>query len=1073
MHKTLIRLLLGSTLMLLLKLPLVAERNPLWLRYPSISPDGKEIAFTFQGDIYKVSSRGGVATRLTTHPSYDYKPVWSPDSKHIAFASDRNGMGMNIYLMPREGGEARLLSSHTASKVPYSFTPDGQFILFKAHIQDDAKSTIHPDSFFSELYRVSIKGGRPERVLGVPAEYAVMSRDGSKILYHNLKGYENEWRKHHTSSVSRDIIEYDTKRNTYRFVIKHDGEDRNPIYSPSEQKIFFLSERQGQSMNVYEANLDGSNVKALTAFKGEPIRFLSISHTGVMAFGYAGELYTLNSNGGTPEKLSITINHDNDHLATEKLNFRSGLTSTAVSLDGKQIAFIHRGEVFVTSADHSSTKRITDTSASERDITFSHDGRSLVYASSRTGKWELYQAKMVRPEDPNFSNATLIAEERLINSEGEKTSPKFSPDGKEIAFVLDRKKLAVYNLDKKSVRILSDAPNLTTSDGKLNYEWSPDSKWLALEYVARRHAPYSDIGIISRAGGEIHNITNSGYISSFPQWSKDGTCLTFVTDRYGMRNHASWGSLQDVMVVFLNRLAYERYKMSEEETELLEDTSKKTKKDPKQEDKSQAVPQDINIEWDGIEQRIVRLTPNSSSISAALLSPDNKKLFYLSAFENKYDLWSLDLKKGTTKLINKLGSAYPSLATDAKIEHLFLFGTAAHKLDPKTETLKPITFSADMRYSPYAEREAMYQEVVREEGARFYRKDMHGVNWSKLTDYYKRYLPYINNNYDFAEMLSELLGELNVSHTGARYRSRQTIEEPTATLGLFYNDQTGKDGLLVTEVIVGGPFDVSTSKIKAGDVITAIDGVAIKQGDDYHKLLAGKAGKATIITYQSGGTTRTERIKPISQSTEIALLEKRWVKQRAEMVDKLSGGKLGYVHIPSMADGAFRNVYSEVMGRYYDRKGIVIDIRNNGGGRLHEDIEVFFSGEKYLQQEVRGEDYCEMPSRRWNHPTIMLISENDYSNAHGTPWVYKYKKLGKLVGMPVPGTMTSVNWVTMQDPSMVFGIPAVGYRTAEGTYLENSQLNPDILVELDPLQALGGVDTQLERAVKELMKDIK
>ena len=237
-------------------------------------------------------------------------------------------------------------------------------------------------------------------------------------------------------------------------------------------------------------------------------------------------------------------------------------------------------------------------------------------------------------------------------------------------------------------------------------------------------------------------------------------------------------------------------------------------------------------------------------------------------------------------------------------------------------------------------------------------------------------------------------------------------------------------------------------------------------------MLAGLAGKTTLVTYTSEGKEISERIKPISMGREADLLEARWVKQRAEMVDKLSNGQLGYVHLPSRGDDSFRNIYSEIMGRYYDRKGIVIDIRNNGGGRLHEDIEVFFTGKKYLEQEVRGEDYCEMPSRRWNHPSIMLVNENDYSNAHGTPWVYQTQGIGKVVGMPVPGTMTSVNWVTLQDPSLVYGIPAVGYRTKDGKYLENLELKPDVQVELKPEQALNGEDSQLAAAVRELLKQL-
>lgn len=213
-------------------------------------------------------------------------------------------------------------------------------------------------------------------------------------------------------------------------------------------------------------------------------------------------------------------------------------------------------------------------------------------------------------------------------------------------------------------------------------------------------------------------------------------------------------------------------------------------------------------------------------------------------------------------------------------------------------------------------------------------------------------------------------------------------------------------------------------------------------------------------------------MKPVSSGTISDLMYRRWIKQRAADVDRWSNGRLGYVHIESMNDESYRPMYADMLGKYNDREGVVVDIRWNGGGRMHEDIEQLLTGQKYLTQVIRGKEVCDMPSRRWNKPSIMLVAEPCYSNAHGTPWVYKHQKIGKVVGMPVPGTMTSVNWVTLQDPTMVFGIPVIGYRTAEGTYLENSQLEPDVKVANSPETIVKGEDTQLRKAVETLLHDI-
>lgn len=286
-------------------------------------------------------------------------------------------------------------------------------------------------------------------------------------------------------------------------------------------------------------------------------------------------------------------------------------------------------------------------------------------------------------------------------------------------------------------------------------------------------------------------------------------------------------------------------------------------------------------------------------------------------------------------------------------------------------------------------------------------------------------------------------------------------------------DYIGK-GLLVSEVVEKGPFAHARSKVKVRDIIEKIDGQEITPESDYSVLLNGKAGKKTLVSLYNPQTKERweEVVVPVSNGVMSGLLYARWVKQRAADVDKWSNGRLGYVHIESMGDDSFRSVYSDILGKYNNREGIVIDTRFNGGGRLHEDIEILFSGKKYFTQVVRGREACDMPSRRWNKPSIMVQCEANYSNAHGTPWVYSHQKIGKLVGMPVPGTMTSVSWETLQDPTLVFGIPVIGYRLPDGSYLENSQLEPDIKVANSPETVVKGEDTQLKAAVDELLKEI-
>ena len=454
------------------------------------------------------------------------------------------------------------------------------------------------------------------------------------------------------------------------------------------------------------------------------------------------------------------------------------------------------------------------------------------------------------------------------------------------------------------------------------------------------------------------------------------------------------------------------------------------------------------------------------------MTKDGESLYYLSEFENGYDLWKLNLRKREPKIVSKLGSSMAGLEMDSDGNIYLISPSGVKKLTVANDKIKPISISTTVDIDRAAERSYMLDYVFNEERERFYTPDMNGVEWDSLYQNYKRFLPHINNNTDYALMLSELLGELNVSHTGGRYRA-PGAQAPTASLGLLFDMAYEGPGLKVSEVVKNGPFDKASSDMVAGSVIRKINGTELSADSDPMSLLNNLRGKKTLVSFTTPGGAETEEVVlPISSGAMSDLLYRRWVRQREHEVDSLSGGRLGYVHIESMSDDSFREIYARLLGKYIGKEGVVIDTRWNGGGRLHEDIEVLFSGKAYITQDVHGVPTTEMPSRRWNKPSIMLVCEANYSNAHGTPWVYKRLGLGKLVGMPVPGTMTSVNWVTMQDPTLVFGIPVVGMRTPEGHYLENFQLEPDVKVANNPADAVNGVDAQLRAAVKELLKEI-
>lgn len=793
--------------------------------------------------------------------------------------------------------------------------------------------------------------------------------------------------------------------------------------------------------------------------------------------------------GSKPAKVNISLTADesNPELISR---FTTGTRGAVPSPDGKQVAFVRRGDVFVTSVEYPTTKQITTTPAAENSVSWGKDNRTLYYTSDRDGHFNIYRAEIGREEDPNFPNATLIKEEPVFKTSDkvDRAQPDISPDGKKMAFVIDRRDIAVMDIASGKVKRLTNGNICNSRTGGLNFTWSPDSKWLAAEVDMHRRSPYYDIAIINAENGEITNITNSSYSNYSPRWVMGGDAILFVSDRYGMRSQASWGSQYDALLVFTNQAAYDRYRLSPEDLAIQDElkaarkkkADEKDKKDGKKDAKKDSKvgdsnkekeSKDINIELDGIQDRIVRLTPFSSDLADVYIDDKGETLWFLAAFDGGYDLWKKNLRKGDVSLANKLDAGGLSMVPDAAGKNLFLLGTTSmRKMALPGGKMERISVSGTQKIDPAAERDYLYDYILKEEDKRFFDPKMHGVDWKKMGEAYRKFLPHINHNAEFAEMTSELLGELNVSHTGTRYYG-DGAKEATASLGLLYDMAYDGPGLKVAEIVEGGPFGHADTRMKPGAVITAINGNKIDAESDYTPLFNGISKKKTLVSFTlPSGEKEEEVVIPTTRMTD--LLYDRWVKRNAHLVDSLSGGRLGYVHIRSMNDESYRTIYADLLGKYNERDGIIIDTRFNGGGRLHEDIEVLFSGKKYLTQEIKGVVAGEMPSRRWNKPSIMLTGEANYSNAHGTPWVYRKVGLGKIVGMPVPGTMSSVNWVNMQDPSLTFGIPVVGFKTEEGNYLENTQLEPDVKVANDPAKIILGIDDQISAAVKTLLNDI-
>ncbi len=1044
------------------------EGEAAWLRYPSISPDGRTLVFTWRGDLWRVPSSGGEAVQLTSHPAHDYRPVWSPKGRHIAFASDRYG-NFQIFIMPAGGGEPRRLTFHSASEIPFAFTPDGGQVVFGASRLDDVANRQFPSGALPELYQVPVSGGRVSQLLTLPAEDVAFSADRDLMVYHDRKGGENEWRKYHTSSITRDLWIWDRSSDTHRQLTTGDAEDRSPVLVPGSDHLFYLSESSG-SYNVHRIPLAGGASEQITQFRGAPVRFLSAASDGTLAFGHDGLLYVLAPGAGEPTRVPVRIAADWKANDERVIQVSGGIGEFAVSPSGREIAFTSRGEIFATSVETGSTKRITNTPARETGLLFTPDSAGILFASEREGRWGIWEARRARAEEPLFFVSTLVEERPVVVNERQNLAPLPSPDGGRLAFIEDFHSLRV--LDRSSGEVVTLLTDEHIFSGG-QFEWSPDGAWILFTWAVPGRAT-RDIGVVRSDGtGEIHNLTQSGFSDTGAQWILGGRGMIWRSNRDGLRSLQASGSTEaDVYAMYFTQDAWEEARLSEEELAL-----RREMRGEKAEADSTAGTELPELDFENARERRMRLTIHSSALGGYLVSRDGESLYYLARFERGLNLWSTNLRTRETRQVLTLNANSASMSWDAKQERIFLVsGGSASVVNPSNWSRTSIPVEGEMIVSGQAERAAMFDQMWRRVRDAFYTRSFHGTDWEAVRGMYERFLPHLGNNHEFAELLSEALGELNVSHSGGRYNPSSPTDDATASLGIFH-DQTPEavaaGGIRITEVMRGGPLDQTGVEIEAGAVIEAIDGDEVTADVDPARLLNRKADQNVLLRVRdSDGSVREVVVRPVSLGEENGLRYERWVELNRREVEGLSDGRLGYIHIQGMNDRAYRSTFEEVLGRHFDREGLVIDTRFNPGGDLVADLEMFFSGRHFFEYSTDDRSSGFEPSFRWTRPTVTLVSEGNYSDGHCFAWAYQEMEIGPLVGMPVPGTCTFGGGNGLLD-GISFGVPARGVKDARsGRFLENWQTEPDIEVRNEPGAVDRGRDQQLERAVAELLRRV-
>ncbi|MDA3867660.1 MAG: S41 family peptidase [Salinivirgaceae bacterium] len=1050
-----------SIILILIFSNAVIAQTPLWMRYPAISPDGNKIAFCYQGNIYKVNADGGDAFPLTMSEEHCFKPVWSPDGSKIAFASKKYG-NYDIFIMNADGSSLKRLTFYSRDEIPFSFSNSGESIIYKTHFLFDENSAVYP-LFYNQVYEADIETGHISQLLSIPANNISLSKDKNLVLFEDVKGHYSYFRKHDKSPVARDIWAFDAKSDEFTKLTNFEGEDRNPCFDNSHDTVYYLSEQFNSNFNVCKFPLSNpGNVRQVTYHENHPVRSLTISKNNDLCYSYNGEIYLKKTNS-VPAKVPISINVSPFGRRTDYNVLRSGVTDFDVSPDGKEIAFVLRGNIYVTSFLFKTTRQITKTNEIDRDVSYAPDGRSLIYSSLRNGDWNIYETKIVEQDAHSFLYGTLLEEHPVLESKKAEVAPKYSPDGNYIAYYEDWNTLMLYDVANKTKKVvLPDHKSYIYSDNMPDIEWSPNSMWLLFEY-SPRFLFKKEIGVVKVTNPEkVINLTQSGYNDVNPKWGSRSNMFIWLSNRDGYRDHANYRANREVYAGFFTQKGFEVFNMSEENFLLYRSDSMRVWMNHK-------------YELDKVLQRQVRLTTNSNEMTNAILSKDDNTLFYFCKNDKMYDLWTMNIRKRSSKMVQRFNGVPVNDKLSADGNYLFFLSSGKiYYANTSTYGIGRVHFEAEKTIDYLDEKKIVFDEFFRLIKDKFYTEDLHGTDWDFYKQEYEKFLPHINNDIDFAEMLSEMMGELNVSHSGVRYVGRQSGRDGTASLGFFPDYDFKGEGVKIAEIIEGGPLTRFDSEITNGNVITAIDGDEVKNLNHFFQLMNHKTGNLIRVSLydRKRKESWSEMVNPIGSSKENDLLYQRWVKQREMQVEALSNGRLGYVHIKSMSVQTFRRIYSDALGKYADKEALIVDIRTSSGGWIHDALLTLLNGDKYAVFYHRGEYSGSEPANKWYKPSILIMNENSRSDASGFAHFYKELGIGKIVGMPNQGTFSGVVRVSAMNPLLRYYIPYVGAKDNDGEYLENQNLSPDIQIRNNYSNILEGEDSQLQTTIQLLLKEI-
>jgi tricorn protease len=1046
---------------------------PVMPRHPAPSPDASKIAFSWQGDIWIAPTGGWTAQRVTANPGYDHHPVWLPDGQRIAFVSSREG-GDDVYILDLQQGQSRRLTFHEAADTVMGALADDLVFVSRRHESPDRMPAI---------YRIPQAGGTESLACRILAVEAVPSPDGKHLAL--VRGGTPAQRRHYRGAANRDLWLFETATGALERLTTTDWDEDGVSWAGNEA-IVFRSDNGGPDRNLFRLDLPDRRLTQLTRHSGADVRSPRVSGNGrLVTYELWESLYTVPADGsGEPVTLVLDMPADALQPSVERKTYTADAEEIVASPDGKQVALVVAGDVFVVarrgkdvaSIAASPTVRVTETPAREQDLTWSPDGKQLVYASDRYGQLDLVSARPAGRDDGSFSRSVSFVETRLTDSAQDESLPRFSPDGKSLAYARGRGGLVVAKADGSEARVLFEHWS------PVAFAWSPDSRWLA--FSREDQAANSEVFVIPAAGGQAVNVSQHPGVDVDPAWSPDGRRLYWLS-----RRHAR---TQDVWAVYLTRADHER---SPEEWVLLwedeearkkpagEKTDDKAKVDARAADKPAApAARPVAIDLDGIHERATLVIALPGDEEGLAVSPDGKTVVFTAEIEGERDLYKVrwdgkELKRLTT------GGSKPTQLAFARDGKLVLYrsgkGTVG-STDLEGKAGDPVVFSARHEVDRLALREQVYAEAWRELDRSFYDPLFHGANWTALRESYRRLAIGASTREDFEEVMNLLGGELNASHM--RFRAAGAPKPiPTGSLGVEIEPAADGKAVVVTQVLADTPAARTDVNLKVGDRILAVNGEPVLADRSFYSMLTDTLKQGVLLRVASTGGERDVVVTPVSLDQVKDARYRAWVKERRVLVDRWSGGKLGYIHIEGMDAPSLEDFERDLFAAANGKQGLLIDVRNNGGGWTTDYLLTILTVRRHAWTVPRGADpgvraYPDaerLPMSAWTRPALTICDEASYSNAEIFSWAFKTLGRGSLVGTPTFGAVISTGGSTLVDGSHV-RLPERGWYVAgSGRNEENHGAVPDVLVAQPPQDDLAADrDTQLARAVEVLLSQL-